>query len=207
MIPKIFLLDDNGKPLGGKRDAVPWEYLFDQTFENVGAIIPNGYIAVDVDNHGDRDNVAALKRCFDMLRITPTLSYKTDRGWHYWFKNPHNIKGVSYVTKLGIPIEIKKPNMQITIKKHGKIRFHDFENTHIGEMPKCLLESDLPDLVGIMDGDGRHNALLKVHPDYKHVVNKMVFGKPLPQSEVDGMMPKHGFEPDVEYVINKKINR
>jgi putative DNA primase/helicase len=206
MEPKLIILNEDGSPFldNGRKSFIPWSMLHDEEYPNVAAIVPNGVVAVDVDNHGESDNVGAMNRCLLELGVN-TLSYETQRGKHYWFEKPklEDFK-TDYICKLGIPLEIKKPGMQITIKKYGKVRKGDLKSK-LEQFPKALLKSDTAeDCVDAKKGDGRHNLLLKISPEFKDLVNQKVFKKPKPQQVVDGMMPQ---EKEANYKSkNGKVN-
>lgn len=171
--------------------------------DNAGILLNSNVVLVDFD--GDNENE---KRIIEHIQTKyPTLTIKTDRGVHLYYKRPKELKvsaGADKITVGGFQVDYKTGNKAYGIvKRHGKERNRnkaiiDFET--LMELPFILYP--LPkakNITGLKDGDGRNNALyaqlrcISNNPKYRDIrlleavakfINEKIFDTPMGEKEV-----------------------
>ncbi len=180
---------------------------------NAGMVIPTGYIVVDIDT---KEEVEVVDSLIEYYKVK-TITQKTTKGKHYWFKNPNNIgqtQGRSSCVGLNIDIRagIEGKASQVIIKLNGV--FREWSNPNfvlwgdslnpVDEIPFFLvpLSKVLKSPIGMTDGDGRNGyfpdhlitPLIQEGLDKERIresifiVNNFCFNEPLPEEEIEGVM-------------------
>jgi phage/plasmid-associated DNA primase len=113
-------------------------------FKDAGYLLQDNEVVVDIDitervNNGLSKQV--LRALFDTWNIK-TKTVETDRGFHLYFKRPHNLNGASGTGELsGIPIELEYKHTRntkaITVKRFGFARPVSNENI-LQDFPEVL---------------------------------------------------------------------
>lgn len=171
--------------------------------DNAGILLNSNVVLVDFD--GDNENE---KRIIEHIQTKyPTLTVKTDRGVHLYYKRPKELKvsaGADKITVGGFQVDYKTGNKAYGIvKRHGKERDRnkaiiDFET--LTELPFILYPMPrAKNITGLKDGDGRNNALyaqlryINNNPKYRDIrlleavakfINEKIFDTPMGEKEV-----------------------
>ena len=171
--------------------------------DNAGILLNSNVVLVDFD--GDNENE---KRIIEHIQTKyPTLTVKTDRGVHLYYKRPKELKvsaGADKITVGGFQVDYKTGNKAYGIvKRHGKERNRnkaiiDFET--LMELPFILYPMPkAKNITGLKDGDGRNNALyaqlrcINNNPKYRDIrlleavakfINEKIFDTPMGEKEV-----------------------
>ena len=171
--------------------------------DNAGILLNSNVVLVDFD--GDNENE---KRIIEHIQTKyPTLTIKTDRGVHLYYKRPKELKvsaGADKITVGGFQVDYKTGNKAYGIvKRHGKERDRnkaiiDFET--LTELPFILYPMPrAKNITGLKDGDGRNNALyaqlryINNNPKYRDIrlleavakfINEKIFDTPMGEKEV-----------------------
>lgn len=171
--------------------------------DNAGILLNSNVVLVDFD--GDNENE---KRIIEHIQTKyPTLTVKTDRGVHLYYKRPKELKvsaGTDKITVGGFQVDYKTGNKAYGIvKRHGRERDRnkaiiDFET--LTELPFILYPMPkAKNITGLKDGDGRNNALyaqlrcISNNPKYRDIrlleavakfINEKIFDTPMGEKEV-----------------------
>ena len=171
--------------------------------DNAGILLNSNVVLVDFD--GDNENE---KRIIEHIQTKyPTLTVKTDRGVHLYYKRPKELKvsaGADKITVGGFQVDYKTGNKAYGIvKRHGRERDRnkaiiDFET--LTELPFILYPMPkAKNITGLKDGDGRNNALyaqlrcISNNPKYRNIrlleavakfINEKIFDTPMGEKEV-----------------------
>lgn len=171
--------------------------------DNAGILLNSNVVLVDFD--GDNENE---KRIIEHIQTKyPTLTVKTDRGVHLYYKRPKDLKvsaGADKITVGGFQVDYKTGNKAYGIvKRHGRERDRnkaiiDFET--LTELPFILYPMPkAKNITGLKDGDGRNNALyaqlrcINNNPKYRDIrlleavakfINEKIFDTPMGEKEV-----------------------
>lgn len=171
--------------------------------DNAGILLNSNVVLVDFD--GDNENE---KKIIEHIQTKyPTLTVKTDRGVHLYYKRPKELKvsaGADKITVGGFQVDYKTGNKAYGIvKRHGKERDRnkaiiDFET--LTELPFILYPMPrAKNITGLKDGDGRNNALyaqlryINNNPKYRDIrlleavakfINEKIFDTPMGEKEV-----------------------
>lgn len=171
--------------------------------DNAGILLNSNVVLVDFD--GDNENE---KRIIEHIQTKyPTLTVKTDRGVHLYYKRPKELKvsaGADKITVGGFQVDYKTGNKAYGIvKRHGRERDRnkaiiDFET--LTELPFILYPMPkAKNITGLKDGDGRNNALyaqlrcINNNPKYRDIrlleavakfINEKIFDTPMGEKEV-----------------------
>lgn len=171
--------------------------------DNAGILLNSNIVLVDFD--GDNENE---KRIIEHIQTKyPTLTVKTDRGVHLYYKRPKELKvsaGADKITVGGFQVDYKTGNKAYGIvKRHGRERDRnkaiiDFET--LTELPFILYPMPkAKNITGLKDGDGRNNALyaqlrcISNNPKYRDIrlleavakfINEKIFDTPMGEKEV-----------------------
>lgn len=155
-------LDNKKRPLT-KMDIRYYKNNYND-WNNAGVILGTEIIVLDFD--GDNDNEENIISYIDKMFLT--LSVKTTRGKHFYYKAPKHYKfnkGIKKVSVLGFMCDYLIGEKQIaTIKLNGKVREmnKDFSFNDLPELPECLYplykvkDNKLSDMI---EGNARNNKL------------------------------------------------
>lgn len=158
---KLLPTDINRKPFGSWEDgAIPFSELAMEKYENLGAIIPEGYVVLDFDSM-DR-----AKKFDEVLKYKniETLSYNTTKGKHYWFKYRGRLATQAALNNaLGLICELKVGgrNAMVHIKHNNIKRIDKIDLDLVDELPYWAITKkiDIKDFTGLGDGSGRYMKL------------------------------------------------
>lgn len=202
-----------------KEKGKTWDEVKD--FDNVGLIVPKGYLVLDFDTTSDAEI---------MLRIVQELDLKckvvkTTRGIHCYFKRGGIDK---CFTKnrlaIGIYSDCKNSNRRsyVKVKSDGVMRevIKKCKFSEMQEVPRWLYPVSNPSnkfaFKGMGDGSGRNQELFNyvVYLQAKgfkreeiketiRIINQFVFAEPLPDHEIETILRDEAFKPDEE--IEKQV--
>lgn len=185
-------------------------------FKDAGIILNNKVVVVDFDQ--------AVSVAEQIYKEHPTLSVRTTRGIHLYYKRPKGLVIKSWTGKLtvsGVTADFKTgPRAMGTIKQNGKLRkmtneqhLQNFDS--LPELPAILYPSKLKEsLYQLTDGQGRNSALYthllttkEMYPetdiqDLAEFINQYVFQDPLAPSELATLIDSVGSKE-----INNKDNK
>lgn len=169
----------------------------------IGWIVPKGYCVVDIDNKDDSRSQECIERILEKFEVSYSYNY-TFHGIHLLFRdNSNSIKSDS-VTKcpLNIDIDTRANGTGYIIlpindphRQWGK--WGDF----VEDIPyflKPALKNNTPSFIGLVDGDGRNDALwrwrgkLEMTNKFKpeeieksiRIINENLFDTPIPNIEL-----------------------
>lgn len=183
------------------------------TTSNIGLLIPDGYVAIDVDNAAEAEKLTGLLRA---ERI-PCQIMQTTRGRHFWFKAHEPLKNsVKSMTGIGVTCDYRSwgKKSQVCVKFNGQWRAWLTNEPWDGvvELPKWLypLRQSRWRFAAMGDGDGRNQALYEYQVElakrgYTHaeacellrLINKYIFDQPLDDGEMEVVLRKEAY-PDLE---------
>lgn len=190
-----------------KRPVTPFDKKFYSNnynqWNNVGFIIGKDIIVLDFD--GDNDNEDKI---VDFIEKTyPTLTIKTTRGKHFYYKMPSNhsfSKVIDGISCLGFQCDYLTGEKSIaTIKIDGKLREMNmpFSEDNISLLPEELYPLKKgKKLSGMNNGDGRNNSLyahlLAIRESFPEIdintlskeINSNIFAKSLDKDEISGIV-------------------
>ena len=190
-----------------KRPVTPFEKKFYSNnynqWNNVGFIIGKDLIVLDFD--GDNDNEDKL---VDYIEKTyPTLTIKTTRGKHFYYKMPSNhsfSKIIDGISCLGFQCDYLTGEKSLaTIKIDGKLREMNmpFSEDNMSLLPEELYPLKKgKKLSGMNNGDGRNNSLyahlLAIRESFPEIdintlsreINTSIFDKSLDKDELIGIV-------------------
>ena len=190
-----------------KRPVTPFDKKFYSNnynqWNNVGFIIGKDIIVLDFD--GDNDNEDKI---VDYIEKTyPTLTIKTTRGKHFYYKMPSNhsfSKVIDGISCLGFQCDYLTGEKSIaTIKIDGKLREMNmpFSEDNISLLPEELYPLKKgKKLSGMNNGDGRNNSLyahlLAIRESFPEIdintlskeINSNIFAKSLDKDEISGIV-------------------
>ena len=185
-------------------------------FENVGMIVPPGYVVLDFDTKSDADIMLSI---VDGLHLN-TRVMQTTRGIHCWFKsdedNPKNF--IKNRLAIGIYSDRKAGgrNAYVKIKQDGKNRKwirKDVKLSEVDVVPKWLTSVSAPSgqfgFKEMGDGSGRNQELFNyiVYLQAKgfskdeiketiDIINRYVLAEPLSAFEIATICRDEAFKPD-----------
>lgn len=169
----------------------------------IGWIVPNAYCVIDVDNCDDPRSQEYLEKLLEKFEVKYSYNY-TSRGIHMLFKDPTSkIKSESHF-KCGLNIDIDtraNGTGYIILPSNDPHRAWGEWNDFVEDLPyflKPLTKCDFPTFIGMIDGDGRNDALFKwrnrIEQSHKltakeiekciRIVNENLFETPMPNNEL-----------------------
>lgn len=172
------------------------------TPNRVGWIVPKDYIVIDIDS---KTNARIIFDILQALKIK--FSFMTGRkGGHFIFKNDRGVKSISagLPCSLGITVDVRcNEKGYIVLPEHDTDRRWGTISNDIDDVPFFLIPLKnfkiQTDLVGMGDGDGRNDALLRhmlALIDYAkeltidekcesiRLINRFLFKTPMPDVEL-----------------------
>lgn len=96
-------------PLGKWKDDAKFTYAELESHPNVGMIIPEGYIVIDVD---DKEQSEKIDKAINSLNLK-CIKSQTGKGKHFIFKDPLNgnrTQSNGAITKIGVKIDSRVAN-------------------------------------------------------------------------------------------------
>jgi putative DNA primase/helicase len=211
-----YIILDGKTPTHGFKDGQgtkTWDEVKD--FDNVGVIVPKGYVVLDFDTASDAEI---------MLRIVEGLDLKckvlkTTRGIHCWFKSPEEDPKNFIKQRLAIGIFCDRKaggrNAYTKIKQDGKKRewLRKVSAKDMDVVPKWLYAISAPsgkfNFKNMGEGSGRNQELFNyiVYLQTKgftrdeikqtiEIINNYVLADPLPDSEILTICRDEAFKSD-----------
>ena len=182
-------------------------------FANVGILIPDGYVVIDVDTRKEADIIYDIV----MGENTPCGVMLTPKGYHFWFKSPVEMKNsVKSRLAIGVRADFRswgvkdgRPKLSYTrIKRDGMWCEWVREPKDVGEFPFWLrpVRYDGEIFADMTEGDGRNQALFNYIlvlkkklftkdeiKDIIRIINTYVFDEPLPDAEITTILRDESF--------------
>lgn len=192
--------------------AMTWDEVKD--FENVGVLVPKGYVVLDFDTTSDAEIMLRIVEALDLkCRVM-----KTTRGIHCWFKSPEEDPKNFIKNRLAIGIYADRKtnrNGYTKIKQDGKKRewIRKIKASDMEVVPKWLTSVSAPSgkfaFKDMGEGSGRNQELFNyiVYLQTKgftrseiretiQIINDYVLAEPLPDSEIATICRDEAFKPD-----------
>ena len=169
----------------------------------IGWIVPKGMVIVDVDNKDDDRSQEYLERLLHKFEVKYSYNY-TSKGIHILFQDPtEKLKSDSrFKCGLNITIDTRANNTgYIILPCNDPHRAWGEWNDYVEEIPYFLLpllKDITPSFIGMVDGDGRNNALFKWRSKLEQckkldeksiekcirIINENLFDTPMPNNEL-----------------------
>lgn len=185
-------------------------------FDNVGVVVPKGYLILDFDTTSDAEIMFNIVKALKLK----TRVMKTTRGYHFWFKQKYYEKNaIKARTAIGVILDCKNSNKRayVKIKQDGAMRewvytvpFKELEEVPVW-MKAVSSPSDKFKFKGMGSGDGRNQELFNyiVYLQTKgftrdeiretiNMINEYVFDEPLDDFEISQITRDDAFKPDEE---------
>ena len=134
--------------------------------ERVGWIVPKGFVVVDVDNKDDSRSQYYLEKLLNKFEVNYSYNY-TSRGIHILLQDPSQHLKSDSVYKCGLNIVVDtraNGTGYIILPCNDPHREWGEWNDYVEEIPyflQPLLKDQTPSFIGLVDGDGRNDALFK----------------------------------------------
>lgn len=194
------------------KGAFSWSEV--KEFDNVGVLVPKGYVVLDFDTTSDAEIMLKIIDALDLK----TRVMRTTRGIHCWFKapeeNPKNF--IKNRLAIGIYADRKTNNNGYTKIKQDGVKREWLKNVKaqdIQVVPKWLYSVSSPsgkfNFKGMGEGSGRNQELFNyvVYLQAKgfsreeiretiEIINEYVFEESLPSSEIATITRDEAFKPD-----------
>lgn len=220
-----YIILNEKTPCHGFKDGVgtkTWDEVKD--FDNVGVIVPKGYVVLDFDTVSDAEIMLKIVEALDLkCRVL-----KTTRGIHCWFKSPEEAPKNFIKNRLAIGIYCDRKaggrNAYVKIKQDGKKRewIRKVKACDMEIVPKWLYAVSAPagkfGFKEMGEGSGRNQELFNyiVYLQTKgfnrdeirqtiEIINDYVLADPLPDSEIVTICRDEAFKPDD--VIEEQIKQ
>ena len=169
----------------------------------IGWVVPKGMVVVDIDNKDDARSQEYLERLLHKFEVKYSYNYSS-KGVHLLFKDStQNIKTDSRI-KCGINISIDtraNDTGYIVLPCNDPHRAWGEWNDFVEEIPYFLIplmKDNTPSFVGMVNGDGRNDALFKWRTKLEQcnklknehiekcirIINENLFDEPMPNQEL-----------------------
>ena len=132
----------------------------------IGWVVPKGYVVIDIDNEDNEESGEKLEKLLEKFEAIYSYNY-TSRGIHFLFKDEsESIKTDSH-TKCALNIVIDtraNESGYIILPCNDPHRTWGHWGDTVEDIPyflKPLLKDTTPSFIGMVDGDGRNDALWK----------------------------------------------
>ncbi|MBQ2870338.1 bifunctional DNA primase/polymerase [bacterium] len=178
---------------------------FDTTYtdlnklDNAGLLLNTKVVVVDFDN----DNVDETKIVDYFITHYPTLTVKTSRGIHFYYRKPEGVtikNGADKITVGGFQVDYKTGTKSYAIVKHKGVERERNGELTLKDLPPLPIEMyplrKAKNITGLNDGDGRNNAIFyhlrlireqMSHLDINSIaefINERILGKKLAKKEL-----------------------
>lgn len=185
-------------------------------YDNVGVVVPKGYLVLDFDTTDDAEIMLSIVEALDMkVRVM-----RTTRGIHVWFKNTDTRIEKNFIKNrlaIGLFSDCKNGTKRayVKIKQDGTMRewIRTCPMAELMEVPAWLHPISAPSgkfqFKGMGDGSGRNQELFNyiVYLQSKrfkkdeikealHIINDYVFSEPLPDHEMELLLRDDAFMPE-----------
>ena len=171
--------------------------------ERIGWIVPKNYVIIDIDNKDDSRAQEYVEKILDKSEVKYSYNY-TSKGIHILFQDPTGTIKSDSRTKCGLNIVIDTRANQsgyIILPCNDPHRCWGRWEDYVEELPyflKPTLKDSTPSFIGMVDGDGRNDALyrwrLKLEQSHKlskaeveksiRIINENLFEQPMANSEL-----------------------
>lgn len=171
--------------------------------KRVGWIVPKGYVIVDVDNKDDLRAQEYIEKILEKFEVKYSYNY-TSKGVHLLFQDPsHNIKSDSRSKcGLNLVVDTRANNTgYIVLPCNDPHRSWGEWNDYVENIPYFLLplcKNSTPSFIGMVDGDGRNDALFKWRSRLEEtnkltdeqvekcirIINENLLATPIPNNEL-----------------------
>lgn len=180
-------------------DAYPLENA--SRFAEIGVIVPEPYVVVDIDDMGEAERLTALVQAENIK----CQIMQTTRGRHFWFVSDRPVKNtIKTMTAIGLRADYRSygKRSQVCVRLNDQWRqwLTDYPWDEIALLPRWLrpLKQNKYTFLGMKDGDGRNSALyeyqcvLSNHGfsrdegfETLRLINRYIFDEPLQSKELD----------------------
>lgn len=208
---KGYTKNDGKKPLDKIKGATSFRTLEEvRHFDSYGGVLADNAILVDIDDPVQSD---VLMDIVEDLQLNCRV-IQTSRGRHFLFINNGIEKGgtgLKLACGLTADIKIGSKNTVECLKINGEERFCEWDADEYDTLPKWLnpVNTDMK-LFGLGEGDGRNETLYsyilvlqnasmtkeEIIPTLD-IINKYVFAKSLPSSEMQTICRDEAFQKPV----------
>ncbi|MHA3839179.1 phage/plasmid primase, P4 family [Mycoplasma sp. HF14] len=201
-------LNENKVPKASIKSKSNWQTFSNCASEsNLGIILEDDWIVIDVDNKDDPLSSEKLIQLIEKERWVVNIM-KTERGHHFWFKAPKDFKNaVDVMLPLGIRADIKTVNNSyVVIKKGGAFRnWIKFYGENVDKLPIELTPmnkdnsyTNIPCPTNLQQGGRRDNLFQRIPylvreglpketiKRIAQLINSYFFAVPLSDGEVLG---------------------
>ena len=171
--------------------------------ERIGWVVPNGCVVVDIDNKDDERSQQYLEKLLKKFEVNYSYNYSS-RGMHILFRDPSNSIKSDAVCKCGLNITVDtraNKTGYIILPCNDPNREWGEWNDYVEDIPYFLMplfKDSTPSFIGMVDGDGRNDALYKWRfkieqcgkLDKKQcekclrIINENLFDTPIPNNEL-----------------------
>lgn len=171
--------------------------------ERIGWIVPKNYVIIDIDNKDDARAQEYVEKILDKFEVKYSYNF-TSKGMHILFQDPTGTIKSDSRTKCGLNIVIDTRANQsgyIILPCNDPHRCWGRWEDYVEELPyflKPMLKDSTPSFIGMVDGDGRNDALyrwrLKLEQAHKlskaevektiRIINENLFEQPMANSEL-----------------------
>ena len=171
--------------------------------KRIGWIVPKGYVIVDVDNKDDLRAQEYIEKILEKFEVKYSYNY-TSKGVHLLFQDPsQNIKSDSRSKcGLNLVVDTRANNTgYIVLPCNDPHRSWGQWNDYVENIPYFLLplcKNNTPSFIGMMDGDGRNDALFKWRSRLEEtnkltdeqvekcirIINENLLATPIPNNEL-----------------------
>lgn len=169
----------------------------------IGWIVPKGFVVVDIDNKDDERSQEYIQNIMTKFEVKYSYNY-TSRGMHLLFKDPSEQIKSDSVSKCGLNITIDTRANEtgyIILPVNDPNRKWGDWNDFVEDIPyflKPILKDTTPSFIGMMNGDGRNDALFKWRTKLEQThkltteeiektirtINENLFSEPMPNNEL-----------------------
>lgn len=132
----------------------------------IGWVVPEGYVIIDVDNEDSPDSCECLEKLLKKFEVNYSYNY-TSRGIHFLLKDESKTIKTDSHTKcaLNIVIDTRANNSgYIILPTNDPHREWGYWGDTVEDIPyflKPMCKDTTPSFIGMVDGDGRNDALWK----------------------------------------------
>ena len=214
---KYIILDENKTATHKfKNGEGTFEWKDAKDFDNVGVMIPNKVIVLDFDSQSDSE---IMLKIIEGENI-PCKVMKTTRGIHVWLKSDNpwkNFKGSRLAAGIHADCRSYGKSGYVKIKDKGSLRkfIRKCKLNDMVKVPKWLYPVSSPadtfKFKNMESGQGRNQELFNyvVYLQSKEftkdeirecirIINKYVFGDPLPEYEIKTILRDESFKSEEE---------
>lgn len=188
----------------------------------IGWVVPKNYVIVDIDNKDHDRSQERVEYILRKFEVKYSYNY-TSKGMHILFKDPTGSIKTDSRTKCGLNIVVDTRANQsgyIVLPCNDPHRSWGEWNDSVEELPyflKPLMKDDRPSFIGMVDGDGRNDALWRWRGKLEQcgklskseieksirIINENLFATPIVNSELFKTVLR---EKDTKQSVTEKEN-